>query len=52
MEEFTLSRGSIDEEMGDFKWIKNFVAECTCDGITVANALAQYIHRKGIRSGL
>ncbi|CAG8128302.1 unnamed protein product [Penicillium nalgiovense] len=39
-----------DEEMGDFKWIKNFVAECTCDGVTVANALARYIHREGIRS--
>jgi hypothetical protein len=39
-----------DEEMGDFKWMKNFVAECTCDGVTVANALARYIHREGMRS--
>ncbi|KAJ5179433.1 zinc knuckle transcription factor [Penicillium capsulatum] len=39
-----------DEELGEFKWMKNFVAECTCDGVTVANALARYIHREGIRS--
>lgn len=29
--------------------MKNFVAECTCDGVTVTNALARYIHREGIR---
>lgn len=39
-----------DEGMGQIKWMKNFVAECTCDGVTVANALARYIHREGIRS--
>ncbi|KAJ5124023.1 zinc knuckle transcription factor, partial [Penicillium bovifimosum] len=39
-----------DEEMGEFKWIKNFIAKCTCDGVTVATALARYIHREGIRS--
>lgn len=39
-----------DEEMGEFKWIKNFIAECTCDGVTVASALARYIHREGMRS--
>lgn len=39
-----------DEGMDDFKWIKNFVAKCTCDGITVANALARYIYREDIRS--
>ena len=39
-----------DDEMGEFKWMKDFVAECTCDGVTVANALARYIHRESIRS--
>ncbi|KAL2817181.1 hypothetical protein BJX63DRAFT_419735 [Aspergillus granulosus] len=39
-----------DEEMGDFKWMKNFVAECTCDGVVVATAFARYIHRKGMHS--
>lgn len=39
-----------DEAMGEFKWMKNFVAECTCDGVAVATALARYIHRESIRS--
>lgn len=39
-----------DEEMGEFNWMKNFVAECTCDGVAVATALARYIHREGMRS--
>lgn len=39
-----------DEEMGEFKWMKNFVAECTCDGVAVATALARYIYREGMRS--
>jgi hypothetical protein len=38
-----------DEETGDFKWLKNFVAECTCDGVVVATALARYIHRESMR---
>ncbi|KAJ5175296.1 uncharacterized protein N7482_001173 [Penicillium canariense] len=33
----------------EFKWMKNFVAECTCDGVAVATALARYIDREGIR---
>lgn len=37
--------------MGEFNWwMKNFVAECTCDGVAVATALARYIHREGMRS--
>lgn len=39
-----------DEQMGESKWMKNFVAECTCDGVAVAPALARYIHRENIRS--
>jgi hypothetical protein len=39
-----------DEDEGEFKWMKNFVAECTCDGVTVATALARYIDRGSIRS--
>jgi hypothetical protein len=38
-----------DEGFSESKWMKNFVAECTCDGVTVANALARYIHREGVR---
>jgi hypothetical protein len=38
-----------DEETGDFKWLKNFVAECTCDGVVVATALARYIYRERMR---
>jgi hypothetical protein len=38
-----------DEEMNDFRWMTNFVAECTCDGVIVATALARYIHREGMR---
>ncbi|KAJ5635063.1 uncharacterized protein N7484_008376 [Penicillium longicatenatum] len=41
-----------DEEMSDFEWMKNFVAECTCDGVVVATALARYIYREGMRSEL
>jgi hypothetical protein len=37
-----------DEE--EFKWMKNSVAKSTCDGITLATALARYIHREGMRS--
>ncbi|KAJ6118121.1 hypothetical protein N7471_013998 [Penicillium samsonianum] len=39
-----------DEMMGDFNWIKNFVAECTCDGVIVAHAVARYIDRERMRS--
>ncbi|GES62937.1 zinc knuckle transcription factor [Aspergillus terreus] len=39
-----------DEEMNEFKWMTNFIAECTCDGVVVATALARYIHREGMRS--
>jgi hypothetical protein len=39
-----------DEEMNESRWMTNFVAECTCDGVVVATALARYIHREGIRS--
>ncbi|PYH42930.1 uncharacterized protein BP01DRAFT_324199 [Aspergillus saccharolyticus JOP 1030-1] len=39
-----------DEGMNESRWITNFVAQCTCDGVVVATALARYIHRKGIRS--
>ncbi|KAJ9297976.1 hypothetical protein DTO271G3_4197 [Paecilomyces variotii] len=39
-----------DEQMGEFKWMKTFVAECTCDGVLVATALARYIHRECMRS--
>ncbi|KAJ5824168.1 hypothetical protein N7447_006508 [Penicillium robsamsonii] len=39
-----------DEETGEFKWMKNFVAKCTCDGIVVATALARYIYRESMRS--
>ncbi|KAJ5098833.1 hypothetical protein N7532_005834 [Penicillium argentinense] len=43
---------SIDayEGMNKSSWMKNFVAECTCDGVVVATALARYIHRQGMRS--
>jgi GNAT superfamily N-acetyltransferase len=30
--------------------MKTFIAECTCDGIVVAPALARYIDREGVRS--
>lgn len=40
-----------DEGMGEFDlWMKNFVAECTCDGVAIAIALARYIDREGMRS--
>ncbi|PYH99228.1 hypothetical protein BO71DRAFT_476797 [Aspergillus ellipticus CBS 707.79] len=39
-----------DEQTGGPKWMKNFVAKCTCDGVAVATALARYIHREGVRS--
>jgi hypothetical protein len=39
-----------DEEMDESRWMTNFVAQCTCDGVVVATALARYIHREGIRS--
>lgn len=39
-----------DEAMGEFKWMKNFIAECTSDGVVVATALARYIYREGMRS--
>ena len=38
-----------DEGISQSRWMKNFVAKCTCDGITVATALARYIHREGMR---
>ncbi|KAF4220079.1 hypothetical protein CNMCM8980_003368 [Aspergillus fumigatiaffinis] len=41
---------STDEEMDESRWMTNFVAECTCDGVVVATALARYIHREGMRS--
>ncbi|KAF7171079.1 hypothetical protein CNMCM5623_003535 [Aspergillus felis] len=40
----------IDEEMNESRWMTNFVAECTCDGVVVATALARYIHREVMRS--
>ncbi|KAJ5219705.1 hypothetical protein N7468_008909 [Penicillium chermesinum] len=39
-----------DEGFSDSKWMKTLVAECTCDGSVVANALARYIDRICIRS--
>ncbi|KAF4169680.1 hypothetical protein CNMCM6936_006839 [Aspergillus lentulus] len=39
-----------DEEMDESTWMTNFVAECTCDGVVVATALARYIHREGMSS--
>ncbi|KAJ5614657.1 hypothetical protein N7528_008311 [Penicillium herquei] len=32
-------------------WVRNFVAECTCNGVVVATALARYIRRRRIRHG-
>lgn len=34
----------------EFRWIKNIVAECTCDGVVVATASARYIRRERMRS--
>lgn len=39
-----------DGGMSRSSWINKFVAECTCDGVVVAIALAWFIHREGIRS--
>jgi hypothetical protein len=39
-----------NEEMNESRWMTNFVAECTCNGVVVATTLARYIHREGIRS--
>ncbi|KAJ5263953.1 hypothetical protein N7478_011558 [Penicillium angulare] len=39
-----------DGQLGEFKWMKNFVVECSYDGVPVATALARYIHRESIRS--
>lgn len=39
-----------DEEMGEFEWMKIFVAECTCDGVVVATDFARYIYREDMRS--
>ncbi|KAL7650403.1 hypothetical protein M752DRAFT_277798 [Aspergillus phoenicis ATCC 13157] len=39
-----------DEETDKSSWMRNFVAECTCDGVVVATALARYIHREAMRS--
>ncbi|KAJ5373957.1 zinc knuckle transcription factor [Penicillium concentricum] len=39
-----------EEETGGFKWMKNCVAKCTCDGVVVATALARYIYRESMRS--
>ncbi|KAJ5748236.1 uncharacterized protein N7511_009932 [Penicillium nucicola] len=38
----------VDETVGD--WMKSFVAECTCDGVDVARAVARYIDRERMRS--
>jgi hypothetical protein len=35
--------------MDESRWIKKFLAKCTCDGVTVATALAKYIDREGMR---
>ncbi|QSS49242.1 hypothetical protein I7I53_09545 [Histoplasma capsulatum var. duboisii H88] len=35
--------------MDQSRWMKNFVVECTCDGGSVATALARYIDREGMR---
>lgn len=34
-----------------FRWMKDLVAECTCDGVVVATATARYIQRERMRSG-
>jgi hypothetical protein len=39
-----------DEEMDESRWMTNFVAQCTCDGVVVATALSRYIHRERMRS--
>ena len=39
-----------NKEIGEFKWMKNFVAKCTCNSVAVATALARYIYREGMRS--
>ncbi|THC89575.1 hypothetical protein EYZ11_010984 [Aspergillus tanneri] len=39
-----------NDGMSQSRWMKNFVAECTCDGVVVATALARYIHREGMRN--
>ncbi|KAL4787749.1 hypothetical protein BJX76DRAFT_345427 [Aspergillus varians] len=36
----------IDEGVDQSRWRKKFVAECTCDGVSVATALARYIYRE------
>jgi hypothetical protein len=41
----------VDDQMGGFEWMNPFVAECTCDGVTVATAVARYIRRERMRSG-
>ncbi|GIC84308.1 uncharacterized protein Aud_000123 [Aspergillus udagawae] len=38
-----------DEGMDQSRWMKTFVTECTCNDAAVAIALAQYIHREGMR---
>ncbi|GIJ99534.1 hypothetical protein Aspvir_001667 [Aspergillus viridinutans] len=39
-----------DDGMDQSRWMKNFVAKCTCNGAAVATALARYIQREGMRS--
>ncbi|KAL4745592.1 hypothetical protein BDW72DRAFT_186441 [Aspergillus terricola var. indicus] len=38
-----------DGEWTQSRWMENFVVECTCDGVTVASALARYIRRERMR---
>ncbi|KAJ5737473.1 uncharacterized protein N7483_002598 [Penicillium malachiteum] len=45
-----LSLTSSDKGTNCSRWMINFIVECTCDGVTAANALARYIHREGMRS--
>lgn len=35
----------------EFRWMKDLVAECTCDGVVVATATARYIQRERPDSG-
>jgi hypothetical protein len=34
--------------MNQSGWLKNFVAECICDGVVVVTALARYIYQEGM----
>ncbi|KAJ5725226.1 uncharacterized protein N7483_006583 [Penicillium malachiteum] len=34
----------MNDKTGNYKWMKNFVAECTCNGVVVATTLARHSH--------